>query len=529
MTDPHSTRVLVEEISRRAFVVRSAGVVSSFSVAGTLLSACGGSDSEDDGGTPPSNPTGTLRVANAAAPISLDPAQAAGNAEFIFLRNLHDGLLNFNADYDELEGALATEWRVSDDGLEWEFVLRSGATFHDGEPVDSTAVKTTLEYYQAADGSFGQILVPPEFREIDDSSPEVVRIILKSPYADLAVNQTVVRMISPRNIAAGAKAVGNEPVGAGPFQFVERANDGAVTLEAFEDYWSEDGPYVERLEVPVIAELSSRVSALQADDIDLTVSVPPTQLSQLEQSSDIETSSTDSWGVSYLIFSCEQPPTNDPRIRQAISHAIDAEAIISGVLRGKGEPAQSVYPPSLPGSVVPSTTYPYDPERSMELVADSGLPTPVQLEMATPPEDETIAQAIVGQLSDAGFDAKLTTLESGVYSKQLSAGGRRQFHLWKNQNYWLTGGPLFFTIGLFPVLAQYQDPRIDKLTAELVETPSGPERDAVLADLQNLYAEENFYSPILTISSDDAFRSDVEGYETPKDGLMPTFGASFLA
>lgn len=517
-----------DAVDRRCFLVRTTGILASLSLAGVGLGACGSSSpsSQPPPAARPSRPTGTLRVANGAAPASLDPAQAAGIGEFLLLRNLHDGLLNFDASYRKLAPALATEWSVSDDGREWEFRLRSGAKFHDGEPVDSTAVKKTFEYYLESEGSFGQLLLP-QFREIDDSDPVRARIVLKDPYADLATNQTVVRLLSPRSIAAGRESVGAKPAGAGPFRFVSRAQDGSLVLEAFTEYWG-DAPFVERLELPVIADLSAQVSALEAGDVDLVTGLPPLQGQRVARSRDTETSAVESWGVSYLVFRCDQPPVDDLRVRQAICHAIDRDAIRKSVLVERGSVLDSVYPPGLSGYSEPSTTYPYDPERARELVRESGATAPVRLRMAAPPEDSQVPQAIVGQLKDAGFDATLTVLEAGVFGKEFGSA-RPRFQLFKNQHFWLTGGPLFFSIGLFPILSHYSDARLDSLTGKLVSMPAGAQREQTLAEIQEAFARGVPYFPLHTIESTDAFKSNVYGYEAPKDGLMPSLGGAYLA
>ena len=515
---------------RRQFIAKAAGGVVSLGAVGGLLAACGDTDSTRPGSTgeavkPPANkpPSGVLRVANPEAPLRLDSPMITNAAAFA--ANIYDGVLHWNTDYTELTGGLVSSWKTSDDGLEFELTMRPGATYHDGEPVDAASLATNYRFLVAGRG-FSSFLVPA-FRKLDASDPTKLKVVLKEPAPDFLRNHTFLRLASPKAIAQGADPLNRHPVGSGPFRFVSRNTSGHVVLEAFEDYWGE-GPYLERLEFPVIADPSARIAALRSGDVDLLQTVLPQQLRQL-QGGEFKVMEGPSWGGRYLFMVSDHPPFDDVRVRQAVLHAVDREALIAGTLLGKGTPAETLYLPTVPNAVPAEVTYAHDPEKARALLTEAGHPNGVDVAFGTSAVNTQLAEAVAGQLREAGINASVHGLDEGVFGAELGKRKSR-YGLWFMDFFWTTGGPLIYSIdALVPGMSHYTGADIMDRQRKYLSTQDGPARQAALSDLEATYAEKALFSPLWVTHNLAVARSEVNGYVPPKDVAFPSHGSVFLS
>lgn len=518
-------------MTRQAFLLQMAAAGGGL----LFLEGCGDSAAEqtsEGAAEPPRQPTGTLRVANFAEPTTLDPARAATAADYVFALSIWEGLVTYNDDYTELVPELAESWTQSDDGKEWTFQLCQGVKYHDGAPFDSTAVRKTFEYYRKQTGTFASLLLPAEIAEMDDSDPAVFRIATKAPYADMARHQTVTRMLSPQQLERGPNAIARQPVGTGQFRFVEQDRNRAVILEVNEEYWG-DRAYLERIEFPVVTDLNARQSALISDQIDVSLTLPPDQFKQAESDTrEVRTASLDdSWRVGWLNFITNQTPVDEVRVRQAVIHAIDRDAIAKTVLRGLASVADSFMPPGIPGYKPPETQYPYDPDRAQALLREAGHPDGVSFRMAAPRAtviaSQQISQAIVAQLAEVGIRAELDILEDAVFSQDFFSE-KPKYQVSYNNFTWLTGSALWFVLGLVSS-SKLASSRITELTTRLNSLPDGEERNAAIAGLQEALAEEVPQVALFYHDSLDATRADVHGYEATREAFRPNFAKTFVA
>jgi peptide/nickel transport system substrate-binding protein len=519
-------------LDRRAFVRRSALSVAGVSSLSGLLAACGSSGGGATTGAaafnghPPSAPAGTFNAALSTDIITLDPAQALTAGDLAVLTQIYEGLLGFNPSYSGLVPALATGYEQSSDGLEWTFDLRSGVKFHDGEAFDSSAVKASFEYYQSKPTFLGPDLLPTKVRGIDVSDPLKVRLMLSEPYPDLAINQTIVRMISPKAIKD--KNVAKAPTGTGAYKFVSYAAGQGVHLGAFREHWG-DGPYFEKLNLPLVAQLSARVSALSTGQIDIVNRLPPPQAKQLAGNANITELPTKSWASGYVVMVTTNPVLADVRVRQAVAHAIDRQSIVDKILLGRATVADSSLPPGVYGYARPQTQYVYDPAKARELLQAAGLTKPTLRVVAAANVHvlgEEVGQAITAQLQAAGFDAKLEILEAAIYSADISSPAPKR-DLYYNEYFWLTGGPLQLTLDFPKAFCKWSPREYASLRAKMLTTPDGPARLDQLAKIQELIAQQLPWLPMQVHTLTDGLRSDIHGYVEPKDGLLPRYGATF--
>jgi peptide/nickel transport system substrate-binding protein len=528
---------LASGITRAVFLRRTAGGLVGVSSLAAYLSACGdGSADRTDGapapqGKPPARPTGTLRVALAGDPTSLDPSVAFSVADVSITHNVYDGLVAFDDDYSQLVPALATRWEVSDDAREWTFTLRDGVTFHDGEALDASAVRASFDYYARATSAY--VFAVGDYREIDTSDPLKVTIRYGSPFPDLARNCTLARILSPKllsgSVERSERRVQERPTGSGPFRFVSRDAGRAVRAEAFTDYWGE-GPHIERVEYVVIPEESARVSALQAGDVDLIMQVPPTAVGTLKRDTrSARVSSTQTWTTVVLNMATDREPFDDVRVRRALAHAVDREGIVRGVLRAQARVNNSAMPPGTYGHREPSTTYAHDPERARALLREAGHGGRVPVRLAAFAEfvlASELGQAIAAQLNEAGFDARFELLDTAVAVEDLNSPDRKH-QVFIVEKGWVNGGPFHFALGTILAESRLQSEELSQLVERMSATPDGPEREEAIGEAQEVVARELPEFTLWVPDRADGQDVDLQAYAPPKN-VYTQLGDTYL-
>ncbi|MEU6644006.1 ABC transporter substrate-binding protein [Saccharomonospora sp. NPDC046836] len=535
---PQSAEIYAD-ISRRGALRLGAAAGLGMTIGLPALTGCslGSTPASRPSSTPPARPTGVLRVANNAEPQTLDPTVATNIADVgILMHNVYEGLVQYRGDTNELEPLLAEHFESSPDAREWIFRLRQGVTFHDGEPLTSSAVKASFDYAKASRGAYGYFL--PDGATYDDSDPTVLRITTPTPFPDMARNVSVQKIISPKLIRAGATSIKRSPAGTGPFRFVSYRTAQSVVLEANQNYWrTGSGPYLERLEFLIIPDPDGRISALRSGSVDLVLKVTPTNSLGLRGDQNIVVTQNNSWTTSKIFLYTKTPPMDNLKLREALSYAIDRQALIKSILRDVGgESNDSWVVPGLYGYHEPATTYPYDPDRARQLIAESGLPTPISINLAYSPDvggpGEQLAQAISGMVKEVGIDLTVVSKAGGELGKvHTSPGGNpRPWHA-------MLGGRTFITGSAAHCIAlqclerenQLEDPRLADLGKQVLNTANGPERLQLFADVEQRVAE---LAPMVTLYTEvalHAHRNTVQGFVPPQDGLLPSYGSVYLA
>lgn len=523
-------------LTRSVFLKRSAGVAASLSFAG-MLAACGDSDGTtgsdaDTAAKPPARPTGVLRFPLEGATTTFDIAYANLLSDYVVVRSMFDRLVTFDDAYADLVPALATSWEQSDDATEFTFTLREGVTFHDGEPLDATAVKKSFEYLRSAEGAFAGLLLPARFAKLDDSDPLRLHVVSEAPAPDFLRSLTFLGVYSPKALAKGAEALKTSPVGCGAYRFGRRSGANGVVVEAFEDYWGE-GPHFERIEFTVIPDAGSRINAVLAGQADLAYRTPPTQLPRVQGNDKVRVVSGPVWSGVYLPLVTNVKPFDDARVRRAVAHAIDKQALLDAVVRGQGTVADSFSPPGIPGYAEPRTTYAFDPEQARRLLADAGadgakLEICVSTAQYAQPQ---LAQAIAGQLKDVGIDATVSVVDPVAQNRALFDAAQQRYGAFPTDYTWLTGTPVIQLLGGFNLASRYAGRDLTDLLGKAATTPDGPAREAVFEQLEELNAAQALVIPLFHSTYNDVVAAGVHGYpdKTPKSGYGPDLYPVFRA
>jgi peptide/nickel transport system substrate-binding protein len=431
---------------------------------------------------------GTLTVAISADPPGWDPtASTSQEIPRVVYGNVFEGLVRFARD-GAIVPALATEWTVSDDGLTWTFALREGVRFHDGSELTTHDVLAKFE--RARDPESGHVN-QQYYAAVDEvTAPDASTITFRLSRPSRSLLYNLARPDSIIYPAGSAASQGRQPIGTGPFRFVRYVEGSEVRLERFEDYWHPELPYLESVTFRIIGDPNTRLAALQAGDIDLIgAAVPPEQVQVIEAAPGLTTRTGTATTEITVALNNARPPFDDLRVRQAITHAIDKEAIVQGAFFGQGTVIGTHMTPAEPYYVDLTDTYPYDPERARALLAEAGYESGLSFGFELPepyPFERRTGEVIAQQLREVGITVDLSVVEWGTWIQRIFLAADydmtiighsepRDINVYANPDYYF----------------RYDNPRIAELLEE-AESASSPE------------AETEAYQRIARIIAEDA-------------------------
>lgn len=371
-----------------------------------------------------------LRIALQSDADVLDPDQSRTFVGRIVYTSLCDKLVDITPDL-EIIPQLATEWSFSEDGKQLTMKLRDDAVFHDGTPFDAEAVAANIDRSQNLETSRRkselssitgvEVLGSHEIRfDLADADAT-----LMAQFADRAG-----MMVSPTAAEAAGDDFGLNPVCSGPYQFKERVAQDRIVLEKFADYYNADEYHFDSVTYLPIPDTTVRLANLQSGDIDMLERLAATDLAQAEGDDGIKVESAVSLGYQGITINVangekgDNPWGNDKRLRQALSYAIDREAINQVVFNGAFAAGNQPFPPNSPWY---STDFPVperDVEKAKELLAEAGFADGIDLEVQVP--NTTIPlqlmQVVQSMAAEAGINISITSKEFATLLADQSAG-----------------------------------------------------------------------------------------------------------
>jgi peptide/nickel transport system substrate-binding protein len=349
----------------------------------------------------------------------LDPSDTeAFITPFLVLYALHDALVKPMPAGDNTP-CLAESWTVSKDGLTYEFVLRKGVKFHNGEPVTAEDVKFSFERYRGA----GATLLKERVREIQIVDPGRVRFRLKEPWPDFmtfyGTSATGAAWIVPKKYVekVGDDGFKKAPIGAGPYKFVSFNPGIDLVLEAFDGYWRKT-PSVKRFVFRSMPDETTRAAALKAGDVDIVYLLSGPVAAEVKRSPGLRLAAAMPPGVVFLDLPEQwdpKSPWHDRRVRLAASHALDRSALNQAETLGMSRPTGGLVPRMLEfaQSFEPP---PYDPARAKKLLAEAGYPSGFDAGDLTPfPPYFSLAEAVGNYLQEVGIRTRMRTMERAAF------------------------------------------------------------------------------------------------------------------
>ncbi|MHC9236639.1 ABC transporter substrate-binding protein [Pseudooceanicola sp. 502str34] len=321
---------------------------------------------------------------------------------------------------------LAESWELGEDNVTWTMKLRQGVTFHDGTPFNAEAVKYNFD--RIMDEKTGsprraRSLVIKEIKVIDDYT---ITFETHEPYAPFINYLTGynLAMMSPAALAEHGDQYSRHPAGTGAFKLKSWTSGELMTLERNPDYWGGE-VYLDTVEIKIVPEDSSRVISLMAGEADVVANVPPILLKRLQNDENVKEVRADGFRTMYLGLNNTLPPFDNRLVREAMQYAVDADALVKGVLGGVGRTGGTFFSPALPGTIdLPATTY--DPEKAKALLAEAGYPDGFETTFYAPTGrylmDRQISEAIQAQLAEVGIKAQIQSPDFAAFLATLREG-----------------------------------------------------------------------------------------------------------
>ena len=349
----------------------------------------------------------------------LDPGDTeAFIAPFMVLYAIHDALVKPMPAGDNTP-SLAESWTVSKDGLTYEFVLRRGAKFHNGDLVTAEDVKFSFDRYKGAAAK----LLKDKVREVQIIDPGRVRFVLKEPWPDFmtfyGTSATGAAWIVPKKYVekVGDDGFKKAPIGAGPYRVVSYTPGVDLTMEAFEGYWRKV-PSVKRLVFRSMADETTRAAALKAGDVDIVYLLSGPLAEEVKRTPGLKLAAAMPPGVVFLDLPEQwdpKSPWHDRRVRLAASHALDRKALNQAETLGLSRPTGALVPRVLDFAKV-YEPHAYDPTRAKKLLTEAGYPNGFDAGDLTPfPPYFSLAEAVGNYLQAAGIRTRVRTMERAAF------------------------------------------------------------------------------------------------------------------
>ena len=357
------------------------------------------------------------------APTWFDPAETSGIiTPFMVIYALHDAMLK-PMPGQPMAPALAESWSMSPDGLVYEFVLRKGVKFHNGETVTAEDVKFSLERYRGAASRSLRDTVAA----VETPDPGRVRIRLKRPWPDFMtfyLGATGAAWIVPKKYVeqVGDEGFKKAPVGAGPYKFVSFTPGVELVLEAFDQYWRK-APNVKRVVLRSIPDETTRLAALKRGEVDIAYNLRGEMAQEIRRTPGLTLKPNVGQATHWVYFADQwdrKSPWHDRRVRLAANHAIDRAAINQADALGFAKLTFSIIPSSFEFYWQPPS-YAYDPARARQLLTEAGYPNGFDSgDYFCDAAIASIGEPVVNYLNTAGIRVKLRPVERAAYFKGWS-------------------------------------------------------------------------------------------------------------
>ncbi|MFY0545829.1 ABC transporter substrate-binding protein [Brevibacillus sp. H7] len=473
-----------------------------------MLSACTGGgnapgDQANQGNQQPAVTKSELIVAAEQEPVGYDPHKVPAASSVRVYALVYDSLTKLDESLNVIPN-LAEKWEVAPDGKTITFTLHKGVKFHNGQEMTAEDVKYSFERILNPDTGAIAKSYFSSVEAIEAKDPTTIVFKLKNPDAAFIANTaSAFASIVPK----GSTDLTKDAMGTGPFKLEKSEPGQYVLLKKNPDYWNKDLPKVEAIKFQIMKDEAERLAAIRSGKVDIsTVSADSAKL--LEGKPGVQVKSYQSLEYSYLGINVKKKPFDDPRVRQAISYAIDRNQIVQTVWKGQASLTGPIAPALTNWALDPAAypSYKQDIAKAKQLLAEAGYPNGFETVLetaATYPDMAESAQVLQQQLKAIGINAKINQLE---WAKYIETWKSKDMTLLVGRN---TSGVdsdrsmrfFFHTEGSANVW-NYSNPKYDELVVKALQTVDQGERKKLYDQAQQLLVED---APNLFLASPKNF------------------------
>jgi peptide/nickel transport system substrate-binding protein len=504
-----------------------------------VLAGCGSSG--DSGGD--SQGQKTLIYGRGADSKKLDPIQVTDGESLKVTKNIFETLVEYEDDSTEVVPGLAEKWESSKDGKTWTFYLRKGVKFHDGTDFNAEAVVYNFErwmdkkhpehkggefpYYGYMFGGYkgdkGHVI-----KSVTAVDEYTVKFELNFPQAPFLNNlaMTPFGIASPTAVKKDPEGFNQHPVGTGPFKLESWKKNDTITLVKNEDYWQEGLPKLDKLIYRSIPDNAARFSALQAGDIDIMDGLNPSDVKLVKANKDLQMFERPGMNVAYLAFNTEKKPFDNPKVRQALNHAVNKEGIIKSFYADLAKPAKNPMPDVLWGYNDQIQDYEYDLDKAKKLLKEAGYPDGFEIDFWAPtdprpymPNGKKIAEYIQQDFAKIGVKAEIVSYDWQTYLDRTGKGEHSMALLgWIGDN----GDPDNFLYVLLDKdnakgpdagnIAFYKNDKLHDILIKAQQVTDQKERTKLYEQAQEIIKKDAPWVPLVHVTEPIAARSYVKGY-----------------
>ena len=437
------------------------------------------------------------------APAWFDPAEAPAQiTPFGILYALHDALVR-PLPGQRMGPALAETWSESPDGLMYEFTLRQGLKFHNGDPCTTEDVQFSFERYKGT----GAKEFKAKVKSVEVVDARTVRFHLHEPWPDFmtfyGTTATAAGLIVPKKYIeqVGDDGFKQHPIGLGPYKFVSHTPGVELVLEAYEGYWRKV-PNVKRLTYKGVPEGTTRLAMLKKGEADFAAALDGPVAEEVQRTPNLQLVDTRHASIFWIEFPDQWDPKSvwaDKRVRLAVNYALDRQAINEAACLGFCPPA-GVIVPRVMDYALQTEPLPYDPKKAKQLLAEAGYPNGFDAgEMVPIPPFFTLAEAVVGYLNAVGIKVQMRTMERapflaawrekklrGLFIAAVGASGNAAT---RAEGFMYSKGT--YAYGGYPDL--------DALFEQQAKERDRAKREALLHRIQQLTIERAMFAPIMDL------------------------------
>ncbi len=490
------------------------------------LTACGGGASADGE---------TLTVAASGDAISLDPVATNDNQSSNIMMQIYEGLMALDKDGNVVP-SLAESYEQPDD-MTYVFKLKQGVKFHNGEELKASDVVFSLKRATEAPNvkHLFNTIDPATIKAVDDYTVEFKMLY---PFAGIvsALCHPGAFITNEKAVNDGGDSYAMNPVGTGAVKFVSWSKANQIELERFEDYHGEKTAY-QKLTYRVIPEPTNRLIELESGGVDIALDIQPNDVTKVEDNAELNLLRSFNYGTTYLGFNTTKAPFDNPKVREAISYAIDMDAIVKAVFLGVGRVGSSPMPPTLQYSIADEMQpKARDIEKAKALLAEAGFADGFATTLSTNENKQRsdMATILKEQLSEVGIDLTVNVLEWSAYNDLLKNAQQDMFII-----AWIADSPDPDTF-MYPCFhssasgeggnyAFLNDPEMDQLLDKARESQDDAERADLYTQAQQRAVDISAWVPQHYNELLVGTRNNVEGLWLSPFGWYDLAGVSKTA